>query len=253
MTTPSVQDLWRDTPRRRKLTLGVVGAVVLIVVIGTVGFVSCGRDEEAYRDGQQTAWQAEMLMKVMQETRAEERDAADVPDADWADTPEKACLKVYRTSRSEVRKMDQGDWVQGCMDQIRDHPGVLPWEERKKQKAAKTTVPTTVIYDPSTVTPTYTPTPNYAPPVAAPPTTEDASNPTTRTILKLQWGDCLQRVQGKQYADGTYQVFVYAAACDNPLATDRVVRTAYGQPPCPDWVRTSDVTPPRVLCLEKLR
>ena len=226
---------WRNTPLRRKLIVATAGTVALIVLIGIACFAGCSRDEEAYRDGQQTAWEAEMLLKVMREPPV-------VEGAD--DTPEKACLKVYRTSRSEVRKMDQDDWVQGCVDQIEQHPGAVPW----KSKTRTTPLPTTATYNSPTSAPAYTPTPTN-PPTA----TEDEFASTNRVILRAQVGDCLQVIEGKKRGDGTSDTYIYAAGCDSPLATSRVVSIAFGKPTCTPWVRTPAVQPPKVLCLQKLR
>lgn len=205
--------------------VGIAGTVAVVVVIA-IGFASCGgRDDKAYQDGADQAWQAEMLLK-----------ASDGVIEDETNTPSHACGSVFRASHT--RGMDQDDWIEGCTDQIMAHPGAKPWQ-------ASTAAPTTVIYDPSTSV--------YAPPPSAAP---GGLSPTAQAILSARVDDCVKRVNGGPIEGGRTAVEVSLASCSGTDATD-VVRYVYftdGEPPCRTlWVRNRSVSPAKVLCLEPLR
>lgn len=221
-----------DAPDTRKLIWSVSAVIALVFVVGMGALSSCGgRDDEAYRSGQQSASMAEMLLK-----------AGEGLDDGGADTPREACEVVYDTS-DHTRDMDRNDWIDGCTDQIRDHPGASPFDLDGPPMTS-----TAVASKPSRPVYTQTSTP-------VPPTTESEFSPSSRAVLAAQVGDCLQRIQGDPNPNGTFGVYIYSADCDVPLATHKVARIVFGsQSQCDDvWVRSTDVQPPKVLCLQPLK
>lgn len=215
-------------PVDRRIVLGIFGVVILAIVVGA--FSSCGgRDDKAYQDGRSMASQAELILRAWEGME-------DVPD-----TPREACEHVFDTDE-RVQGMDRGDWLQGCTDQIRDHPGASPFDlDGPPMTSTAAAQPSRPVYTPS--------------PTRVPPTPESEMSPTSRAILAARVGDCIQHILGEPKGDGTYAVYVYSAECDVPLATHRVSSVEFGtEPTCPGlWTSSIAVRPPKVLCLQPLR
>lgn len=73
---------------------------------------------------------------------------------------------------------------------------------------------------------------------------------TSLAIKNAEVDDCIKRVKGASQSDGTRNVTVTNVSCSSSAATDRVTMITDDVDDCYyGWVRTTDYSPPIVLCL----
>lgn len=73
---------------------------------------------------------------------------------------------------------------------------------------------------------------------------------TSLAIKNAEVDDCINRVSGAKRSDGTRSVTVQNVSCSSSSATHRVTKITDDVDDCYDtWVRSTDYSPPIVLCL----